>query len=297
MRAAALLIVSLLLEGCVLWGGAAREASPAGPEPERSRSVVREVPPNPELEHSRGLISQAEKDPRAKSQFKADLDQARAALDQALAIWIEERGKLDEDDEEWQEIRHLNYVARQRTAIVVMKTRGLAAQHELAQLQSRHPPGLESRKQARAHSPVVPPDVARDVPPSLQSMRPRQDPRGLVLTLDSRYFGDDQRLVNGDALIDALLAYLVANPAKIVSCEGHSDARDGAALSQRLSQQRARAVQEALLERGLELSRVTAIGYGNSRSSAETWGPAGSRRVEIVISEPAPVDYSADTTQ
>jgi outer membrane protein OmpA-like peptidoglycan-associated protein len=255
MRRLAVPAVALLLSGCMLWGG--------GP---------RETPPNAELERSRALIAQAAKNPTISEHFKDDLARARAALDQADRIWNEERGRLDEDDEEWLEIRHLNHMARQRTALAVMKARALDARRELQALQSSAPPRV-------APPPVVDAPMSA-LPAPLRSLQPRQEARGLVLTLDDRHFEPGgARLVGSDTLLDAVLQYLVANPAKTLACEGYSEGAE----AQKLSQQRARVVQQELLERGLELSRVTAVGYGNAGSNGA--------RVELVISDSAPPDF------
>ncbi len=272
MHAVIALAASLLLGGCMLWGG----------------GQPREIPPSPELVRTRNLINQAAKNPTVNSHFKTDIERARAALDQAVMLWNEENGKPDEDDEEWREISHLNYLARQRIAIVVMQARGLDAQRELGELQSERERLLAHSRKVEAPSASI--ATASELPSPLQALHPRFEARGLVLTLDDSHFENDKpRLANSDALLDALLQYLVANPARSVACEGYSDAQPGEAHAQLMSQQRARAVQEALLERGLEFSRVTAVGYGSTRPLPGSQGElAGrnNRRVEIVIAAP-----------
>jgi outer membrane protein OmpA-like peptidoglycan-associated protein len=292
MRAALVLAACLWLGGCMLFGGGGGGGSSPGRETPKSQPPRDPGPPlHPELVRSQSLIDQAAANPTVSSQFNEELGGARAQLDQAVAIWKAEKGKLDEDDEEWQELQHLNYLARQRTALVVMKARGLDAQRQLAELQSRHRTALgqKPRRQAVPAKPAPLPTL----PAQLQDLRPRQEPRGLVLTLNERQFEPGQAvLVNGEALLDALMEYLIANPGKSVACEGYSDSQEGEASGQRLSQQRARAVQQALLERGLEFSRITAVGYGSSRPLVSDGVMLGnSTRVEIVISDGAPASY------
>jgi outer membrane protein OmpA-like peptidoglycan-associated protein len=294
MRVLCLLLACLSLAGCELWFGGGRQREPADDSaraqkveaPARPKAKAKpEIPLHPELARSQALLAEAAALPTAGNQFMGELEQARARLDQAVAIWKAEKGKLDEDDEEWHEVHHLNYLARQRTAIVVMKARGLDAQHQLAALQS---PGARSAAQPRRPKPITTrPAVATDLPPLLQELRPRQEPRGLVLTLDERHFAPGQAsLMNGEALLDALLEYLVGHPAKNVACEGHSGSEESDASGQYLSQQRARAVQQALLEGGLEFSRITAVGYGGTHPLVSDGVVLGrSARVEIVISD------------
>lgn len=282
MRAAIALATSLLLGGCMLWGGSQPRQTPSSPDPSSPH------PSSPELERTRDLINQAARHPTVSSHFKVEIERARANLDQAVLLWNEEDGKPDEDDEEWREISHLNYLARQRTAIVVMQARGLDAQRELGELQSERERLLAHSRKPQAPSAVSAPTSG--FPQSLQALRPRQEARGLVLTLDDSYFENDKpRLANSGALLDDLLKYLVANPAMSVACEGYFDAQSGETRAQLLSQQRARAVQEALLERGLEFSRVTAVGYGSRRPLSGSQGEfsgRNNRRVEIVIATP-----------
>lgn len=266
-----LVLTALILCSCTIWGG--------GP---------REIPGQPDLERSQSLVSRVAKDPAANTYFKDELSRARQDIERAIQIWNDEKGRLDEDDDEWLEIRHLNYMARQRTALVVMKLRGLDAQRELAELQSEY-------AQALAHVPRpepenVPAAKPSRLPQSLQVLRPRHEPRGLILTLDQQFLGGGSQVAPAEAAYDALLEYLVANPAKVVSCEGHVG-EHGQADVQKLSQQLARQVQDQLLKRGLEFSRVTAVGYGNSRTLAPPGAATGHSRVEIVISDSVPITY------
>lgn len=264
---------ALLLGGCAMWGG--------GP---------REVPSNPDLERSQSLISRVGQDPTVSAHFKAELEHARRDIEQAILIWNEEGGRLDDDDDEWLQIRHLNYMARQRTAIVVMKARGLDAQRELGELQSRHADDLA---QARRPEPEhVSAGKSHRLPTALQVFRPRHESRGLVLTVDPQLLEGGKQQAQVDSVYDALLEYLVANPGKVVSCEGHA-AGSSQSEAQRLSQQHARKVQDKLLERGLEFSRVTAVGYGASRMLAPI-AITGKYRVEIVISDSDPITYDAE---
>ena len=284
MRAIAVTVLCLVLGGCTLWGAGTR--------------VKREIPPQPELERTRALIERAEKDPLSRdTRFKAELDESRVAYGAALAIWNDERGSVDEDDDEWQEIAHLNHVARQRANIVLMKLRGLAAQREIAELR-RSPRTATAPRAPPMPVPQRPPAESAEtavsiaLPDILRSrLQPRQDARGLVLTLHEAYFAPGSaELQGGDAELDALVNFLVANPSRAVACEGHTDSVGAEAANQKLSQQRARKVQQSLLERGLEFTRVTAVGYGSQASGSSRNG----RRVEIVVAEPVAPAAAAD---
>lgn len=68
--------------------------------------------------------------------------------------------------------------------------------------------------------------------------------------------------------------------------EGHTDSRGSDSYNQRLSQQRAEAVRDAIISEGVAAERLTARGYGESRPVADNSTDAGraeNRRIEAVI--------------
>jgi outer membrane protein OmpA-like peptidoglycan-associated protein len=70
--------------------------------------------------------------------------------------------------------------------------------------------------------------------------------------------------------------------------QGHTDDSGGSAYNQTLSERRARAVRQALIERGVEPERLVAKGYGQSRPvtpNVDAESRAANRRVEFVILE------------
>jgi outer membrane protein OmpA-like peptidoglycan-associated protein len=71
-----------------------------------------------------------------------------------------------------------------------------------------------------------------------------------------------------------------------VSVEGHTDSKGGPKLNQQLSERRAKAVAEMLIEQGVAAKRVTTRGFGETKSIADNKtedGRAKNRRVEIVV--------------
>jgi outer membrane protein OmpA-like peptidoglycan-associated protein len=88
------------------------------------------------------------------------------------------------------------------------------------------------------------------------------------------------------AQLDEAAAFLAAAPARRARIEGHTDSRGSANLNQALSQQRAEAVRAALVSRGIDPSRLVAVGRGSDRPLAtndSADGRARNRRVEIVL--------------
>ncbi len=88
--------------------------------------------------------------------------------------------------------------------------------------------------------------------------------------------------------LDKLVQFLKDNDQIKVLIEGHTDSRGEPAYNLSLSAKRARAVRGYLLDNNISLSRLSYIGYGESRPLAgnETAeGRALNRRIEIVIVE------------
>lgn len=81
------------------------------------------------------------------------------------------------------------------------------------------------------------------------------------------------------------------SPALYVSVIGHADAIGSDAYNQRLSERRAYAVGNALLDEGVRRRRIAASGMGEMEpiaTNATEWGRARNRRVEIrIVGAPA----------
>ncbi len=86
--------------------------------------------------------------------------------------------------------------------------------------------------------------------------------------------------------IDRVARVLVNYPQTRIRVEGHTDSTGSEQYNQVLSEQRARAVRDALIQRGVDPRRVEVIGFGESRPIATNNTEAGrqmNRRVSIVI--------------
>ncbi|HSO81438.1 OmpA family protein [Thiocapsa sp.] len=116
--------------------------------------------------------------------------------------------------------------------------------------------------------------------------------RGVLLELadtELRFQPAMATLTTGDLpSLDRIAALLDAYPDLGIRIEGHTDSLGDAAANLALSQQRAEAVKQALIERGVEPERLTAEGLGPERPIADNDTPAGraqNRRVEVYVSE------------
>ncbi|GAA5163019.1 OmpA family protein [Viridibacterium curvum] len=85
--------------------------------------------------------------------------------------------------------------------------------------------------------------------------------------------------------IKEITELLRSQPRLRLSVEGHTDNAGAAAANKTLSENRARAVMEALVKSGIEASRLKSAGYGQERPVADNRteeGRAKNRRVELV---------------
>ena len=96
---------------------------------------------------------------------------------------------------------------------------------------------------------------------------------------------------HSEPLVDQIAQALNANPqVKKIRIEGHTDNVGPAAANQRLSEERAVAVKNALEKRGVDGGRLDARGFGETRPIRPNKSPGGrqrNRRVEFVIVEGA----------
>ncbi|WP_420827318.1 OmpA family protein [Halochromatium salexigens] len=86
--------------------------------------------------------------------------------------------------------------------------------------------------------------------------------------------------------LDRVAAWLEDRPELSVRIEGHTDSLGRPEINQPLSLQRAEAVRQALIERGLAAERVVAHGAGSTQPIADNATAAGrrqNRRVEIYL--------------
>jgi outer membrane protein OmpA-like peptidoglycan-associated protein len=90
----------------------------------------------------------------------------------------------------------------------------------------------------------------------------------------------------GSAIVSKAAAVLRANPGLAVRIEGNTDDRGAAQINQELSAARAQTVLLTLGFRGVDTSRLTAVGYGESRPKVPNTSDANrarNRRVDFIV--------------
>jgi OOP family OmpA-OmpF porin len=90
----------------------------------------------------------------------------------------------------------------------------------------------------------------------------------------------------GMAKLDEAATVMTENADLTVSVEGHTDSVGSDAYNQKLSERRAQAAVDYLVSKGVDASRLQAVGYGESKpatSNDTAEGRAQNRRVDLVV--------------
>jgi len=117
----------------------------------------------------------------------------------------------------------------------------------------------------------------------------KEEERGLVITLSGGVLfrsAESTLLSSAQIKLDQVAKALLDVPARNLIVEGHTDSRGSTSYNQDLSQRRADAVRDYLVQRGYPADRIQALGKGKGSPIADNASPEGranNRRVEIVI--------------
>jgi outer membrane protein OmpA-like peptidoglycan-associated protein len=175
-----------------------------------------------------------------------------------------------------------------------------AAEAEVASLEARLRESEEAREQALARAKEL--EQARDLSDRLSAelrrleaevaaLRAHETERGWILTLGSDVLfdvGEAKLKPEGRRAIAKVARFMRSEPERKIAIEGFTDDRGPPRLNQRLSEQRAQAVRDALVSEGLEPQRIVARGLGPAYPVAgnqDSRGRSQNRRVEILIGE------------
>lgn len=116
-----------------------------------------------------------------------------------------------------------------------------------------------------------------------------QTDRGVELSMvDSILFDSGKYELKPEAatVMDDVATILKDRSQKNILVEGHTDNVGSAQYNQKLSEQRAESVKQALANRGVPVARMTAVGYGMNRPIADNATPEGrqrNRRTQVIL--------------
>lgn len=116
----------------------------------------------------------------------------------------------------------------------------------------------------------------------------KETERGLVLTLGDVQFAPDQETLTPETArkLSPLVTILKEQPKRHIRIEGHADSSGEESYNLDLSQRRADAVRDFLTSNGIDSTRITARGYGETEAVASNATKAGrreNRRVEVIV--------------
>jgi outer membrane protein OmpA-like peptidoglycan-associated protein len=145
-------------------------------------------------------------------------------------------------------------------------------------------------------------DVERRVSETLSELGAQERGGDTVITLPERVlfeFDQDVLLPEAATTLDGIAEAITFFEDAPVQVNGHTDSRGDTAYNQDLSERRARAVVDHLVEAGVEPGRLSAQGFGETQPVAPNQrddgsdnpeGRAQNRRVEVVIEGVDPAD-------
>ena len=131
-------------------------------------------------------------------------------------------------------------------------------------------------------------------------LQTRDSARGLIVSMSDVLFDSGKYSLNSGARekLAKVSGILLSYPGLAIAVGGYTDNVGSDAMNQTLSENRAGAVRDYLVQQGVTNAAVTAIGYGNTEpvaSNSDAGGRQQNRRVELVVSGDA-IGNSAPTT-
>jgi outer membrane protein OmpA-like peptidoglycan-associated protein len=267
-------------------------------------------PVDQSLANARNAFNAAQADAHVRQFAPNELAQASSTLTRAELL--SKQGAPDDV------IAHQSYLAEQRARTareialaraaqaevahasdernrVLLEARTREAEAARAQAQARAREAEAAREQAVQQARTQADEARRSqaemakLEAELRDLRARPTDRGWVLTLGSGPLFDVGKSTlkpGGRHSIEQVAQLMRRHPDRIVQVEGFTDDRGDSAFNQSLSEQRAAAVKQALVEAGVEAPRIVTRGYGESFPVASNSSEAGrqlNRRVQLVV--------------
>jgi OOP family OmpA-OmpF porin len=174
----------------------------------------------------------------------------------------------------------------------VAEERAAAAREQAALAQenahrSAHEAAIAEEQAARARHK---PSAARsaELERELSDLKAHETKHGLVLTLGDVLFAPNQAELTRGAMrkLYPLVDILKEQPRRSIRIEGYTDSSGTESYNLDLSQRRADAVRDFLIDHGISPNRIIARGYGEVdpvASNATVAGRRENRRVEVIV--------------
>lgn len=215
----------------------------------------------------------AEREARANAERQAaERERRRAAREKAEA----EREKAQAEREK----------AQAETARAAAQAQQQAAQADAERAKRLAAEADSMRRKAEAERAELRAQLMQQLSLILET---RDTARGLIMNMSDVLFDTAKYTLRPAARekLAKVSGILLSHPGLVVEVEGHTDSIGGDEYNQRLSEQRAAAVRDYLVQQGVSMNAVAARGFGKTQpiaSNDSALGRQQNRRVELVVS-------------
>jgi len=234
-------------------------------------------------EDARALAGQRQEAERIAAERESAATQARSeAESKAAAEAAEAKRKADEE-------------ARRQAELTTAKQAQMKAEADAAAFKAKtEADALKAKEEAanaeaeRARKAAA--DLRAQLLDQFNRVLPTTDtPRGLQVNMGDVLFDTGKYNLRMEAQLGLakLTGIVLSHPGLNLAVEGYTDNVGTESFNQTLSEQRANAVRDYLIQQGLDAASVTAKGFGTAMPVASNDTPKGrqqNRRVEIIIS-------------
>ncbi len=200
---------------------------------------------------------------------KAQSDNAQAQADNANAQAVAAKAQADAADSQ----------AASSAAVT-------AAQADADQAHAAAQQAQQQVQQANSDKAAMRAQLTAQLNAVLQT---RDSARGLIISMSDVLFTTGKYSLNPGARekLAKVSGILLSYPGLVIAVGGYTDNVGTDAMNQKLSENRAGAVRDYLVQQGVTGTAVTAIGYGNTEpvaSNSDAGGRQQNRRVELLVS-------------
>ncbi len=221
------------------------------------------------LNEARASYQISQTNPNVQKYAAVELKEAADALARANASF--------QNKDEPAVVEHIAYLAKQKSRIALERAQQRSSEEAIKNSTAQRDKILLQARTAEA-------DRLRS------ELNARQTDRGMTISLGDVLFdtGKSQLKPGGTREIQKLAQFLRENPRRTISIEGFTDSRGSEEYNLSLSERRADAVKNELINNSIEAQRIVSKGFGESYPVADNDTNAGrqmNRRVEIVISD------------
>jgi len=239
------------------------------------------------LEEARSAYSEASSSVVVAKHAPVELDAAKKALTRADRAW--------KNDGKRSKVNHYAYVATKRVEIAELIAESREADIQLENMKlERQTVQLDLRADEIERARLETLELQKQ----MEELQAKNTERGMVLTLGDVLFDVNKATLKPGAErnIDKIGEFMNNYPERVAIVEGHTDSMGDDDYNMDLSRDRAATVRTALLQRGVDLSRITIQGFGESlpvASNDTSVGRQENRRVEIIFPDDKSTRVSA----